>query len=338
MRTRYFLFLFIAAVLLGSCVQNPLKVDVSSVDIGALTINRLEQDLFKMDTSNIPAATEQLKNKYGSFYSGFIRGIINNGGLRDSSYSYRIKQFIADADMKRAYQETQQKYPDLLSLQSEIEDMFRHYRFHFPQRPLPRTVTMMSGFNYPVVVLDSTLAIGLELYLGQGNEFYKMLAFPKYKTMFMDRQNILPDAARFWMLSEFQYNMDKSDFLSQMIHMGKIMYLTDALLPETADTLKIQYSQKQMEYCEQNEFNVWSYFAAQKLLYTTDQAEIMKFTSDGPFTSALSKESAPRIGYWIGWQIVRHYMKNNPETTLPELMEMTNAQAFLAKSKYKPEK
>jgi uncharacterized protein YjaZ len=94
----------------------------------------------------------------------------------------------------------------------------------------------------------------------------------------------------------------------------------------------------QMEYCKKNEFNVWSYFAAQKLLYTTDQAEIMKFTADGPFTSALSKESAPRIGYWTGWQIIRQYMKNNPEVTIQQLVTETDAQKVLVKSKYKPGK
>jgi uncharacterized protein YjaZ len=176
------------------------------------------------------------------------------------------------------------------------------------------------------------------MYLGSNNKFYKMLALPRYKTMFMNKENIVPDVTRELLISEFPYNMEKNDFLSEIIYIGKIMYLADAMLPEVEDSIKIRYSKDQMEYCQRNEFNVWSYFASQKLLYTTDQVEIMKFTSEGPFTSALSKESAPRIGYWIGWQIVRHYMKNNPEITVQQLINEKDAQKILAKSKYKPSK
>ena len=64
----------------------------------------------------------------------------------------------------------------------------------------------------------------------------------------------------------------------------------------------------------------------------------MKYTADGPFTSALSKESAPRIGYWTGWQIIKQYMDHNPEVTVEQLMKETDAQKILTKAKYKPGK
>lgn len=329
---------FVLFLFLSACGNDPLDVDVSDVSIPEITIDRLEQDLFKMDTLNIEASTEKLIAKYGKFYSTFVSVILNNGGLRDSSYSFRIKSFIRDFYMKKAFLDSQKQYPDTEDLRTGITGAYKRFSYHFPDRKLPKPITMISGFNYSVVVVDSTLAIGIETYLGSKSEFYTGLGVPKYKSMFMNRENILPDAARQWMLTEFPNTMQNHDFLSEITYMGKIMYLTDALLTETPDSLKIQYSVSQMEYCRQNEFNVWSYFAAQKLLYTTDQAEIMKFTSDGPFTSALSKEAPPRIGHWIGWQIVRQYMRNNPATTLEELMNEKDAQKILTRSKYKPGK
>lgn len=324
--------------LLTSCGSDRLDVNVSDVQTPEYTIQRLEQDLFQMDTLHIAEATKTLQHKYGKFYSTFIGNILNNGGLQDSAYNYRIKQFITDRDMKEAFQESQKVYPSTDPLKEQLNDVFKHYNYYFPAKKLPKVVTMISGFNYSVVDLDSTLAIGLEMYLGSDNKFYQMLALPHYKSAFMNKENIIPDVTRAWMMAEFPYNMEKSDFLSEITYVGKIMYLTDALLPQVEDTLKIQYSQSQMDYCKQNEFNVWSYFAAQKLLYTTDQAEIMKYTADGPFTSALSKESAPRIGYWIGWQIVRQYMKNNPDVTPEQLIQERDAQKILTKAKYKPGK
>ena len=320
------------------CGNERLNVDLSETSIPEITINRLEQDLFQMDTTDILKSTKHLQAKYGRFYSTFISVILNNGGLRDSSYAFRMKNFIYDRDMEKTYNDVQKKYPNTDAIKQKLQESYQYFNYHFPNRSLPQPITMISGFNYSNVLADSTLAIGLETYLGSENEFYKGLGIPKYKAMFMNEENIVPDAIRQWMLIEFPNNMNKTDFLSEIVYMGKIMYLTDALLPNTPDSLKIQYSKTQMDYCSQNEFNVWSYFAAQKLLYTTDQAEIIKFTSDGPFTSALSKEAPPRIGHWIGWQMVRQYMNNNLETSLQDLVNEVDAQMILGKSKYKPGK
>lgn len=323
---------------LVSCGGDRLDVNTSNSSIQDITVLRLEQDIFKMDTNNIESASNQLRANYGNFYITFISMILNNGGLRDSSYSFRMKSFIRDYYMHKAYEDSQIKYPNTDAIKEKLLKSYQRFNYHFPKRAIPQAITMISGFNYSVVMADSTLAIGIETYLGSKSEFYTGLGIPKYKSMFMNEENIVPDAIRQWMLTAFPNNMNKQDFLSEIVFMGKIMYLTDALLPETPDSLKIQYSTTQLEYCHQNEFNIWSYFAAQKTLYTTDQAEIIKFTADGPFTSAISKEAPARIGHWIGWQLVRQYMKNNPELSLQDLMNEEDAQLLLAKSKYKPGK
>jgi hypothetical protein len=337
-QTIVYFYLFFIGLFLLSCGNNKYEVEVTDIVVPDITINRLEQDVFTMDTTNIATATKKLEAKYGNFYSSYITGILNNGGKRDSSYATRMKSFIRDRDMQQVYAACQKTFPSTDSLKEQFLETFKYYKHYFPNKKSPKVITMMSGFNYNVVLLDNTLAIGLEMYLGSTNEFYQMLALPRYRSSFMNKENILPDAVRSWMLTEYPYMMDKSDFLSQIIYMGKIMYLGDLLLPNVQDTLKVQYSQKQMDYCNQNEFNVWSYFAAQKMLYTTDQTEIMKFTSEGPFTSALSKEAPPRIGYWIGWQIVRQYMDHNPTVTVEQLMKENDAQQILSKAKYKPRK
>ena len=335
----FIVYLSMAFVLLfTSCGSNRLDVDVSDINIPDVKIDRLEQDIFNIDTTELQTSTKKLQSKYGHFYSSFITRIINNGGLQDSSYEIRMKQFISDRDMRETYADCQKIFPNTNFLDEQITGLFKHFIYYFPNKKLPKTITMISGFNYSVVLLDSTLALGLEMYLGSNNKFYQMLTLPHYKTMFMNKENIIPDATRAWMITEFPYNMNKSDFLSEITYIGKIMYLTDALLPAVQDSLKIQYSQQQLDYCSQNEFNVWSYFASEKLLYSTDQTEIMKFTSEGPFTSAFSKEAPPRIGYWIGWQIVKQYMKNNPEISLEQLMKEVDAQKILNKAKYKPRK
>ena len=337
-KLKYCLAYLAIVLLFMSCGHDSLKVDVSDVAVPEMTINRMEQDIFQMDTQHPDAAVISLKKKYGNFFNSFVTGVLNNGGMHDSSKAIKLKQFITDKDMREAYLDCQKEFPNIDNFKDQFAESFKYFKHYFPNKPLPKVVTMMSGFNYSIVTLDSTLGIGLEMYLGSKNKFYPMLGLPRYKINFMNKESILPDAMRGWMLKEFPYMMDKSDFLSEIIYMGKIMYLTDALTPELTDTLKTQYTNKQNSYCTKNEFNMWSYFIAQKVLYTTDQAEIMKFTTDGPFTSAFSKEAPPRVGYWIGRQIIKQYMKANPNITMEQLMLEKDAQKKLTKAKYKPGK
>jgi uncharacterized protein YjaZ len=62
------------------------------------------------------------------------------------------------------------------------------------------------------------------------------------------------------------------------------------------------------------------------------------FTNDGPFTTAkdFGNGTAPRIGSYIGWRIVKQYMEKNPKITLAQLLKLVDADDILTKSKYKP--
>ena len=73
-----------------------------------------------------------------------------------------------------------------------------------------------------------------------------------------------------------------------------------------------------------------------ELIYSTDPSETIKYFGEAPFTTGFSKESPGRTGWWIGWQIIRSYMNNYPETTILELISLDNNQEILTKTKYKP--
>ena len=91
-----------------------------------------------------------------------------------------------------------------------------------------------------------------------------------------------------------------------------------------------------MDYCRTYEKNIWSYFAEKNRLYENSLQTVRELTTEGPFTGAISKECPPRIAMWIGWQIIKSYMKNNKDATLEQLMAETDAQKILSKSKYRP--
>lgn len=335
-------YLFIVLYLFCcACEHNKLKeADVSSIKLENFSVQRLEDDIFSLNPDSIALYTPLLQNKYGTFYLHYIKGFINNGGIADSGYAYNLSRFITDKDMREAYAECKNKYPSVSFLQEGLEDAFKHYKYYFPEKNMPKVLTMFTGFNYSIVYVDTTLAISLEMYLGKNNKFYNMMSpdiFPMYRRKNMEQQYIIPDAVRGWLSMEFSNTETTNNLLSEIIQAGKILYLTDALLPFTDDTLKIGYSKDQLEWCNKNEFNMWAFFIDKKLLFSTDINEIMNYTADGPFTAAFNKESPARVGHWIGWKIVRAFMKNNEEVTPAQLVQM-DSQTILNKSRYKPGK
>jgi hypothetical protein len=339
-RTNSVLFFPVFAILfLSSCYHNPLDINVSKVNVPPVKIERLERDMFMMPPDSINQYTPEMLKKYGKFYVDFVTGFINNGGIMDSTYAAGLKRFLTDRDMRNTYDSCEKTFSDLSFLENGLTDAFRHYRYYFPDKALPAVVTDMSGYNYFFICIDSTIAISLEMYLGSNSTYYSMLQFPRYKTMHMTKDYMLSDAVYVWLETTFKANEEKNDLLSQVVHEGSIMYALDAMLPKTEDTIKIRYTKKQLDWCKENEFNIWAFIIRSKLLYSSDLSDVAKLIDDGPFTSYFNHDLSPsRTGYWIGWQIVRSYMKNNPTITLPQLLAEKNADKILKESNYKPTK
>lgn len=124
--------------------------------------------------------------------------------------------------------------------------------------------------------------------------------------------------------------------LERMIGAGKALVFLDATLLELSDTLKIGYSQKQWDWIENNKKHVWAYLVENQLFYNSSYDLQIEFMQEAPFTTGFGNESTPRLGVWLGWQIVRAYHQNHPEVSLSELINNADAQEILQESGYKP--
>jgi len=331
---------FILSGLLISCDSERLDIDVSDINV-EIQIKRFEKDLFELDPDNILENIPLFSAKYGLFYELFNKNIINIGGIENPVYKNSLGDFITDPDMRSVYKDCMDQYTDMEDIAETLANAFKHYKYYFPSKPLPEIITFISGFNYNIVTTDSILAIGLDMYLGTDYKYYSMLQLPKYRTNNFHKEAIVPDCLKGWATSEFENNNSKKDLLSQMVYNGKLLYFMDAMLPDISEHsgLKIGYTTEQKRWCSQNESNIWAFFVEQKLLYSTDHSENIKYIGEAPFTPGFPEGSPGRVGQWLGWQIVRAYMNNNPDVSLKELMEEENdGQKILTKSKYKPGK
>ena len=323
-------------VVLICCQRNPLKVDVSGIDL-KLNLKRLDQDIFKATPENLTVIIPELKQKYGTFFNAYNENVIALGSPSDPMYPGYLNSFLTDSIQVGTHRKTDSVFRDFTPVQMKLEAGFRHFKYHFPDRRIPGIITMISGFNQSVVLTTDAIGISLDNYLGADCPFYRRLGLPAFKRENMYSEKIPTDALYAWGISEFEFDESNNNFLSQMIYQGKMIYYLDAMFPEDPDYLKIGFQPAKLEWCKKNESGMWTYIVEHKLLFTSDRMNIIRFINPAPFTSCFTADSPGRTGIWIGWQIVRTYMKKHPSVTLSELMADKDYQKILNESGYSPE-
>jgi uncharacterized protein YjaZ len=105
------------------------------------------------------------------------------------------------------------------------------------------------------------------------------------------------------------------------------------------DNYKIGYSQKKINWAIENEYFVWTYFIENEILFDPDNKLNSRFINNAPFSKFYlenDKDSSEMIGKFIGWQIVKSFMKNN-KISFKEMIALKPIDIY-NKSKYKPKK
>ena len=304
-----------------SC-QNSSKIEkeISEIKLD-LTIERFDQ----MFATSAPSDLPGLKQNYPFLFSK---------RYADSVWVQRMSDPIQQLQ-NRAVDSV---FEDFSSSEAEIFKFYQHLKYYNKALKTPRLITVLSDVDYrnKVVVTDSIVLIALDTYLGPEHEFYA--SFYSYIKQNLNKDQIVSDLAKAY-AEQLIYQPKRSTFLEEMIYFGKQLYLKDLLIPFKENNEKIGYLPTQYEWAVDNEFYIWQYFVEKELLYETDRKLLSRFIIPAPFSRfnlELDSESPGRLGQYIGWQIVKSYMKNN-ETPLLQMLQMEATEIF-NNAKFKPKK
>ncbi|WP_299589039.1 gliding motility lipoprotein GldB [Mucilaginibacter sp.] len=336
-----FYFFFLAALVISACT-NHKRIDVSNIPVD-VKIERFDKEFDAMRTKPMGAQAAYLQRKYGVFYHDFICVILQEARIntQDTSYFELLRKVFANQGYNDLKHDVDSVFKDGLDKQNdELTDAFRHIKYYFPKKQLPKVYSFYSGFEHQEMIGNNYFGVGLDLFLGGNSRFYPSLAnlYPHYMSQFFNKENIVPRIVEGLAREDMFPESDSSKtLLSKMIYNGKIMYFMDQVLPDVGDSTKIGYTNAQIKWCEDFKSKIWAYFLDENLLYESDYPKIQKYLNPAPFTPGLGEknESAPKLAIWTGWQIVKQYMERHPEVTLPALMANSDAQKILNESKYK---
>ena len=216
------LIILIAVILLTACNRNNLNIDISGIKTTPLAFLRLEEDMFSLNSQNFDEKSEKIKTKFGTFYEHYLMNLLKQNGTKDSLYKTTVLSFINDKDIRGSYNYSKKIYANatFIDLMPQVNDCVKRFKYHFPKRKLPaKLVTCISGWNYSGAYTDSALVIGLDMYLGDDCVYYQMLQLPQYRTRFMNKNYILPDLMRAWLITEFDNANPTNTLLNHTIFM-----------------------------------------------------------------------------------------------------------------------
>ena len=300
--------------------DSKLEKEIAKIDV-TVNVERFDKLFAKATPSNLP----QLKNDYPFMFSK---------NYPDSLWVARIK----DTLQQQLNNEVAKAFTDESLFGGEIQSLFRHLKHYFKAFKSPRIITVTSDVDYrnKTIVTDTIVLIALDTYLGSDHEFYG--GIPKYIRQNFEPSQIVPDLAAQYAFQNI-YQPKRKTFLDEMIYYGKVLYFKDVMIPFKLDDEKIGYTNEQLNWAIDNESYIWRYFIERELLFNTDSQLLNRFINPAPFSKfnlELDSESPGRLGQYLGWQIVKAYMKNN-DVTLQKMLS-TSAEDVFNNSKFKPRK
>lgn len=336
-------FITISVLLIFSCTCNrnnetaKKETNIKEADINVV-IKRFEKDLFACNPNLLDVDLPKLQKKYPSFYDVFYNQILQvpSYGNKGVQLSY-MQEFLTNKYNIGLRDTVSKAFADMDFLKDDLKVLFANYKSYFPKKPTPEIVTCISEFQIGTfTVSDSIIGISLDMYLGKNYRFYADI-FKQYTFMIptFDKKYMAIDCATVLAFNLVPPPSDKSTLLDKMLAKGKMLYAVECFLPNKSLKDIIKYDDKGWKFCVENEQQIWSYFLNKDLLYDT-KFEQYKYINESPTTYGMPSNSPGRVGAWLGWQIVRAYMKEHPSTTLKELIDLKDGQKFLADSKYKP--
>ena len=318
------------AVLSAQASSRRKVPDVSHITVH-VEIQRLEQVLFGLDNKEAIRAFLKDNTLFATQFLGL------SSPRAEEELVERLYAMIKDPHIQALYQEVQRVFGDFSAIQRQFETGFRYLRYYYPAFKLPKLATFITGMGTDLHVSDDLIVIGLDFFMGEGAQF-RPIELPPYILRAYQPAYIVPKTILLLSQQFIETNDTDQTLLADMLYYGKAYYFTQVLLPAVEASVILAYTPEQLAAVEQHQDIVWEHFIENELLYVTNHLTKHKYISDRPFVSEIGRRCPGNIGRWLGWEIVKRYMKKHTDVSLPALMSNSNAQELFIQSSYRPKK
>ncbi len=322
-------------VIVGSgCDKGKNIPDVSNIKVD-LEVVRFEKEMYGVDSSRIPQKAADLIKTHPEF-SEIYTNIMRERNQRDSSELFVMDWLMRGPQLKMLYDTCMALYDDFSEYENQLTESMKYYKYYFPEKEVPRFYTCITEFAYQGFSYgEDIVAIGVEHYMGKDFPAYRSI-FPYYQYSKFTPEHLISSTMEV-LAGELSGEYKEVQLLDAMIQNGKKLYLMDLLMPYAPDSVKLQMTDAQAEWCMDNEFEIWTFFVNEDLVFNSKKRDYMKYILPGPHSPGMPPDAPGRTANFTGWQIIKKYMKQNPHISLQEMLDNKDARKILKASKYRGE-
>ena len=281
-----------------------------------IIIDRFEKKFFNIQPDSLKILINQYPYLFPSNFSDEEWLNIKNDSIRKIIFNETQVEF--KNDYLRKY---------ISKLYYRLSDQFSNFNS-------PKIITINNGldFQYKLIDIDSLVLLSLDCYL-DNDELYK--AIPDYISKKMNKNYLIRDLAE-KLISRYVNYPTNRQFLDKIIYYGKVYNLMINNL-DFGEANALYFNEKEILWAKDNEKEVWKFFIENEILFNTSNILVERFINFGPYSKfgiSIDYESSPMIGKWIGYKIVKSYLKSNNKT-IEEILNMNEYELYL-NSNYKP--
>lgn len=339
MNIKHSILFAVLAVVLASCGKQErfFPADMEKVDVQIVRFDSVILSL-PTDSAGLHDGLVRIKEEDPYSFMVFADNVIGVDYEDIDAMTEELGLFLNDTvyGFKAINKRVREDFAEIDFLRANINGAMSRLHYLYPEWDIPTLYFMITGFQGNAFLLETNdFMIGVDMYLGGDFPYYNGVVY-EYQKKQMNKDCI----ANHVILNKLYYHLDNPSeqyrLLDRILYEGRIMYLMQQLMPGRLPAYIIGYTEAEWKWCEQNEKQIWGLMCDRQDLFSTQPMLINGYVTDGPFTSDISQDSPAKVGTWIGWRIIDSYMKCHKETTLQELMEISDSQLILQESNYRP--
>jgi hypothetical protein len=340
---------FSVLFLLTACNGGDSGPDVSHIKVN-LELKRFDEAFFKLDTNNLQQSLAQLQNQYPQFLPLFVSNVLGLGPLNDTNQLAFIgsKQFLKLN--KPVYDTSLIVHGNMNRFKEEMTNAFQYLSYYYPQYKIPKLIATIGPMDALAPMSNQTLtpnyigedfiAVSLQFYLGKDYSIYNDAGYassvaPQYRSKRFSKEYMSADLMCLVIDDLYPDSSNRLPLIERFIEKGKRMELLQKFLPQKHDSILTGYTLAQLNWCKENERSIFNFFTQNNLLYERDPSLTQNFVGEAPFTQGMPEQSPGNIGTFLGWKIVKAYLKKKGNLKPEELMKMP-AKTIFELSSYKP--
>lgn len=347
---RHIVLFFISSIMVLSSSCNDPKPskkipDVSQIELDEFNFIRFDQKVAQMDTLDIKSSYNKLLVEYPHITDIYFKALLEFKHDDLDAYYNSISELLKAKEIKSLQSMVAKTYKKDDDIKDDLEAASRYLKYYFPDYKTPNFYTYITEFGYQTIIFpdgeQDGIGLGLDMYLSPEFDYKnvdpKNPVFSDYLTRSYNRDHIAKKAFEL-VVADLIGTSPGKRMIDQMLHNGKKYYIMQQLLPTHSDTIISEYSKDQLSWLNDNELQIWDYFLEKNLVYETNHLKVNKYLNPSPNSPGMPPEAPGRTATYIGWQIIKSYMRKHPETTLPELIGLRDSQKLMELAKYKPKR